>query len=350
MTARAFTLVELMVSMAVLVLLMLVLVGMTSQTSQTWRTTTAKIEQFQQARDGFEAMTRRLSQATMNPYWEVHFDVNGVPDRYVRQAELRFISGSMQSLATDTWRPTHGIFFQAPLGIVEDRIAHGLLSSLLNTWGYFLEVADDSTLRPAFLQNRIPTRMRSRLMELTQPAEKMLVYEASGPDDRTWYSKALADSNRPVRTLAENIMALVILPKLSKVEEDQRAVTKKGLLCPKYSYDSTKQYNEGAQAGDPDISPQNQLPPVVQVTMVAIDELSAQRLASAYPSAANLGLDSSLLFQDATKLVDNPATPEPDDGDLHTFEQMLVKNHLTYRIFTANVGIRGAKWSKTKAY
>ena len=99
--------------MAIIILLLLVLVGMVNQTSNIWRGTTGRIEQFRQARDGFEAMTRRLSQATLNTYLD-YVDASGnprssasmapnlasfVPARYVRQSELRMLSGSRPTRA-----------------------------------------------------------------------------------------------------------------------------------------------------------------------------------------------------------------------------------------------------------
>src|SRR5688572_26589605 len=74
--SAAFTLVELMVATAVIALLMVVLLQMTTQTTKTWRFTTEKVEKFQSARDGFESMTRRISQATLNTYWD-YVDLNG---------------------------------------------------------------------------------------------------------------------------------------------------------------------------------------------------------------------------------------------------------------------------------
>ena len=106
-TSKAFTLVEVMVSTAIIGLIMLVLVAMTNQTSATWRSTTEKIEKFQEARDGFEAMTRRLAQATLNTNWD-YLDANGnprpttvnttnynsfIPVAYGRTSSLRIISG-----------------------------------------------------------------------------------------------------------------------------------------------------------------------------------------------------------------------------------------------------------------
>src|ERR1700722_11187886 len=75
---KAFTLVELMVSTAIIGLIMVVLVTMTNQISQTWRSTTEKIEKLEEARDGFESMTRHLAQATLNTNWD-YLDINGQP-------------------------------------------------------------------------------------------------------------------------------------------------------------------------------------------------------------------------------------------------------------------------------
>ena len=72
----AFTLVELMVSVVIVMLLMLLLLTITDATRKTWVTTTARAEQFRGARAGFESMTRRLSQATLNTYWD-YFDASG---------------------------------------------------------------------------------------------------------------------------------------------------------------------------------------------------------------------------------------------------------------------------------
>jgi uncharacterized protein (TIGR02599 family) len=65
-SAAGVTLVELAVSTAVLALLLLLLLSMVNQTDSVWRQTRGKIEQFREAREGFESMTRRLGQATLN--------------------------------------------------------------------------------------------------------------------------------------------------------------------------------------------------------------------------------------------------------------------------------------------
>lgn len=388
----AFTIVELLAATSVFIGLMLLLVTATNQTGEMWRRSSSKIEQFQQARRGYESMTRKISQATLNTYWDYHYPLKGgkpdrsqVPDGYMRQSELRFRSGqSMQLLGAgdSRARPTHCVFFQAPLGFVDDDVVvrqnpeqtHKPLGNLLNTWGYFVEVHDDSSFVPEFLKSTIPPRVRSRLMELMEPSETVKMddptVEPTDPANPTkalypldpnwdnpkylgWFTDPIKRerSVRPVRVLAENIVALVILPRLTPQDEAARAKStpaKLEPLCPLYDYDSKRLSNTAAgignptlKASDPDLNPKNQLPPVVTVAMVAIDETSAQRLGD--PS---LNLTLTDLFKESKNLEDDPRTTEPGDGDLYKLERQLIDKKLTYRIFVSNIGIRGAKWSR----
>ena len=338
-----FTLVEVLVSMAVLALLLVVMASILNQTTTAWRSTRGKIEQFRQARDAFESMTRKISQSTLNTYWD-YLDAGNatrtpansstfVPVRYARQSELRFISGPglAGTAAGSPPRPTHSIFFVAPLGDVEKTDYSGL-QNLLNTWGYYVEFADDSKLRPDFVTS--PTKNRFRLMELMQPSESMTLYKYTTvtpgvPDSgstyagKDWFTDALAGTSPPVHVLAENVIALVLLPKLTP-QEDSTGTS----LSPSYLYDSTVKRATAA------INSKNQLPPVVQMTMVAIDETSANRMTAADNTALQTKLGG--LFTDASQYA----------ADLTTLEQYLVDKRINYRIFTTNVSIKGAKWSR----
>ena len=356
----AFTLVELMVSMAIITLLMLLLVTITDATRKTWVSTTARAEQFRGARTGFEAITRRLSQATLNTYWD-YFDASGnarspanasgfVPARYARQSELRFISGPAASLGLPGTCPGHAVFFQAPLGFVADTTTFSRMENLLNTWGYFVQFGADQDLRPSFVtQTVMPYRYRFRLMEMMQPSEKMTIYQEevgaggnSAYTSRSWFTTPFAEKPQPARVLAENIIALVILPKLTP--DDQAAGNyKDGSLAPSYLYDSTG--TGMATLNDKNLNPKNQLPPVIQVTMIAVEEASFsrfQRTATTMPTA--LGLSG--LFTTVGSTTD-PTSPGYAK-DLQTLQTNLLtsKPALTYRIFTTNVSIKGAKWSR----
>lgn len=374
---KAFTLVELMVSTAIISLLMLILVAMVNQFSQTWRFTTKKVEGFQSARDGFESMTRKLSQATLNTYWDFYYvNIGGrkVPKDFIRQSQLRFVSGPTAKLAPDNMRYTHGVFFQAPLGVVNDKANLGTMRDLLNTWGYFIEEGDDALLRPAFLEGRVPLRTRCRLMELMQPTESLSVYDldqraADSPltgDQLGWFRLALGATPRPVRAVADNIVALIIWPKLAAGDENARRDQGKSPLSPNYLYDSAllsfksqrmgsvaapiylndgaKLLNQSDMQEAADINPKNQLPPILQVTMVAIDEQSAVRLEDSGSKDGIRKLTDGL-FQVACTPGTRTTQETQYSQDLRTMEQRLVTAKATYRIFETNVLIRGAKWS-----
>jgi uncharacterized protein (TIGR02599 family) len=342
----AFTFVELLASSTLIVLLMLLLVSMADGTSKTWRYTTQKIEQFQGARIGFESVTRRLSQATLATYWDTESEtstggVGGlsvtVPKTYVRRSELRFLSGPMSELAgSEKKYRTHGVFFQAPMGFVEDRISNGGLNNLLNTWGYFVEVGNEGTPVPGPLKDLVKPQWRSRLKELMEPSERLSVYKKGG-DANDWFTIPLQAAQRPVRTVAENIVALVLLPQLPP--GDTASIAGK-VLAPDYLYDSTR------SNPDEDINPHNQLPPIVQVVMVAVDELSARRMAEKAPSDVTLGLKLDGLFNDSEKLNSVTAGGNTVPGDLQALESQFVQQKINYRIFNSNVILRGAKWGR----
>jgi uncharacterized protein (TIGR02599 family) len=419
----AFTLVELMVSTTILVLMMIILLQMTGQTANTWRYGAAKAEQFQEARKAFETVTRRISEATLNTYWDYYVpprdpqnstDPTKPPTAYVRQSDLRFRVVNMASPTFSTggiFRPTQGVFFQAPVGMVDDvdtPLAN--LDDLLNSWGYFVEV--DTTSRvPSFLESTFPTRTRARLMEFRQPSEEFDLYKRlqaklakqmtgaattngeipnrdpviggngrAAAEDDDWFAEQVrlpaTNIKRRTRVLAENILALVVLPRLSPTDERARKenVSKadsfnlqkdKILLTPNFEYHSkqlsnyvtdpavSSTYEPNDKSRDPELNPKNQLPPVVQIAMFAIDENSAQRLAETYRSG-DLGLTEMMkvgkaaeeLFRDATKLETSKDATTPND--LAKFEKTLTDLKLSYRLFSSNVAIRGAKWSRAQ--
>ncbi len=347
----AFTLVELMISVTILVLLMLLFATMVSQTGKIWNYTREEMGEFRSARNGFEALTRRLSLATLNTYWG--YDNPASPQSYIRQSELRFISGP--NLAGNGGstppRPTHAIFFQAPLGYVAPASVNDTtytnytgLGALLNTWGYFIEFnsdnGSDTGSAPSFIKS--PPNYRFRLMELMEPAQSMNLYQleinAGGNLSYTgqdWFLGAInATTSAPVHVLADNIIALILLPKLSPAMQTAGTNTfTNASLAPTYLYDSTG--TGMSTLNDPNLDPKNQLPPIVQVTMVAVDEASYARYQAKQTGTSLPPLYDPSLFTAAA----NYST------DLQTLESDLQNNHLHYRVFTTDVSIRGAQWS-----
>jgi len=332
-----FTLIEILVSTAVMALLLVILLSITNQASTMWRYTSGKIEQFRQAREAFDIISRRLGQATLNIYWD--YDDPASPTRYIRQSELRFISGPTATIAGSapanaTWL-THGVFFQASLGASQPGQSNIRgLNSLLNTWGYFLEFGSDESFRPPVLDGSpVPLRYRFRLCELIQPANDLTIYNftsgTSGSQAKNlsytgkdWFAPAISSaSNRPVHVLAENVIALILLPKLS-TEEDPTGAK----LASDYTYDTT------VSKSDEQTNSKNQLPPLVQITMVSLDENSARRLESG-STMPDLGVNG--LFAQASQY----------EADLRQLEKALADKNLNYRVFTTSVRLREAKWS-----
>jgi len=96
---------------------------------------------------------------------------------------------------------------------------------------------------------------------------------------------------------------------------------------------------------NPQINSWSQLPPVLQVTMVAIDEESAARMEA---SAA------AQLLQKVNSLFSNSANFEkdllaPPVGSSTSLESYLISQKIAYRIFTSSISIKAAKWSREQA-
>ncbi len=341
----AFTLLELIVSMGILAIMVSFLLIMVNQTQKTWKGTTGKVEQFRAARDAFDTMTRRISQATLGTYLD--YDDPNNPTAYIRQSELRFLSGPMSGVNLPYlpfYTPTMGIFFQAPNGFATNA-SNAPLQNALNTWGYYIEYGSDTNARPSYLSGTTPPpRVRYRLMELMEPTENLSVYNYTATNrayqgtDWITNSLGLPETNRPSHVLAENVIALILLPKhtpgdLARWGSSYTAAS----LSPNYVYSSATNLN--SSTGDVRLNTRNQLPPVIQVTIVAVDEASAIR----FPSVlANLGNDSPQGYGD---LFTNAAN---FDADLLTLQGMLATNKINFRVFTTDVMVKGAKWSTSQ--
>ena len=397
-----FTLVELMLSVAVIAGLMYFMVGTIDQTQKVWVRTSEKITEFQSARGAFESMTRRLSQATLNTYWRAHDDnVDAVKAafKFRRQSELQFISGPTMRFFGATPEPTglskplaqayptHAVFFQAPIGYTEEPPSTGTvnlpyyrnLDSLLATCGYFIEYGTDPS-RPPFIDTlNMPDRYRHRLMEMTIPSERLTIFQRPVDelgyvdprvfDEKNGYYGGMVDTNRipksswtrPLwmkeaflretvsgksrftfaRVRAENVIALIILPKLA---DKDRATPNQLELAPQYEFDSWRILTGKTESvGTPsrkvdNTARDNLLPQIVQVTMVAVDEKAIARFG---PTVSKIPSWTDNLFANA-KVVDDYT------ADMKTLEQRLIDDPAkpNYRIFTADIVLRGSKWSR----
>lgn len=388
---KAFTLVELMVSVSILVILMLVVSSFVNLVQRTWVRTNSNISQFREARLAFDAMTRTISQATLNTYWQagtVELSKNALGTRfqgtsYRRQSELQFSCGptvggasALFSTGTAANYPGHGVFFQAPLGVtglISPAAGGGTLTAdtqnmvnLLCGRGYFVAWGDDASFRPQFLNTRdVPKRTRFRLMEFSPTSEKNPIYSdayrLSYSDDgfsvknsKRWFREASDSSggteaaiqqtttsesedasNREfTRPIAENILALVISPRLARVGRNDADTYK---IAQNYSFDSTVAGDVGTS--DQDFGPQGTqhlLPPLLQVTMVALDSRGGERIS----------FDAQLQTQVVQMVTSRFSSAARYKADLQALESDLVQKRLAYRVFTSAIPLRQSRWSK----
>lgn len=290
-----------LVSMAVFVLMLVIVAGVTNQASSTVRSGSAMIDAFQAGRGGFDIITRNLSEATLGTYWD--YDDPTHPAKYIRKSDLHFVTrgnGGSQEF-----------FFQSPRAV--SRVsAYQNTKGLLNALGYFVEYGNDDAFRPAHVKDK---RWRYRLMQGLQPAEDLEVFQ----DSTAAWTTAVKNEAWPI---SDNVIAMIIWPRLS--EEVDPGGT---LLSTDYQYDS----RTGTAIQ------QAQLPPVVRVTLVIIDESSAARLDSGEtPPAAIQGALAGKFSQ-----VANYST------DLQNLERALSDANIKYQVLTMPVSLRESKWSST---
>ena len=221
----AFTLVELLVSMAITTILIMVIFQIISSAQQTLTRTKAQMEAYRDARSAFESMARQLSQATLNGYWDYDDPTN--PKLYLRNSELHYVSGPGEKLiGTGKNTSGHAVFFQGPLGYanVASTDAAAGLTELLNALGYYTAYNSDIPQRPVFLQTETvtnPEKKRFRLMAYRQSSDKLSLYQPSlgtgsapalsvATTSKDLYAWFYNDLDASSQTLAENILAVFI--------------------------------------------------------------------------------------------------------------------------------------------
>ncbi len=321
---RSFTLVEVLVTLAVLLVILIALAKAMDGVDRAWKSGAA--DPFAPAQDAFETIAGHLADATLETYGDYadtsgNFPTNAafVADHLARRSDLAFTCGPASGAAgllAASQRTTAGsaVFFAATEGITQSYANEGL-GHLLNDMGYFVEFGDDNS-KPAFMLS-FAHRYRWRLQQVEQPSETLQVYSSSSSS--AWIQQ-LVPTGAAMSTLAENVIALVVLP-------DRNATDTGTALSPSYSYDSRNSANTTTL---------NQLPPRLILVLVAIDEVSAARLA-AQNGAIAPSLIAPHLFQ--------VGTPAQLTQDLATLDASLTAQKIGHRIFQREIQLPSAAWS-----
>lgn len=342
----AFTLVELLVSMSVLIVLLLLVTQVVGSVQSAWKQAHSKVSEFREARRAFDRLVNAVSQASLNNYLVYRYannsdpltppskTLNAQPSGYARFSELQFVCGRSSSTADPTLTglpedisPGHAIFFQAPLGTTSGY----RLPTSLNGCGFFVQFGSDAAYRPDFLTGLNQADVhRYRLYEYRSPTERNRAYDAdSNTSGKRWYED-FAQWSRPI---ANNVILLVISPKRS--EADNSGAGQATDIAPNYAYNTnptTGVANAVQAASD------YQLPPMVGITFIAIDEASADNLSYIHggtPPLADVVGGGSLFTQAGSY-----------NQDLDKVIDALVERKVNFRVFTATIPIRASKWGQ----
>jgi uncharacterized protein (TIGR02599 family) len=341
---HGFTLIEVALSMVILSIILLVAVQVLDQTQRAWKRGVTRVEQFREARMAFESITDNLRQAILNTYQAYQYNTGNTPTiptsktqsptKYIRQSELQFVTGQAPLLlpgAQATTLVSHAMFFQARLGL-SDREGYEALNRLLCGRGYFIMYSGNDAFRPKHVTTQ---SSRFRLWEYRPTAEENTVYSVKPGQ---WFLKAptsVITANETITTpadsrpIAENILALIISP---QVTTDDAALknTTQYWIAPNYAYDSTELINTNTNSPQ---GTQHMLPPRVVVTLVAIDEASARKLAEKYPDTM-----PQLIPAGAFTLCANM------QKDLKALAAKLQSEQLNYQVFSTTINMRNSKW------
>lgn len=329
--------VEILVACAVLGLLLVLLFSMTSQTTSTVRMASAKMDAFQTARTAFDGISHRVSQATMNTYWDYYNSTNQRPDltgtsgptasanfvpaTYGRVSDLHFLIQSNTNCG-------QAVFFEAPQALSNDP-KNDQTQGLLNAIGYYVEFGSDKSYRPTVVTR---DRYRYRLMQAIQPSENLQVY--SSGTTSSWVAGVKATA----WPLADNVIALIVWPRKSVMEDATGTA-----ISANYQYDSRVTPPSSPTGAFP--IQYAQTPPTVQLTMVVIDEASATRLESGATEPSVIGNALSAQSDSGGKLFSVSEVTQYQK-DLNKLTAALTAGHVNYEVFSCTMSLRESKWSQ----
>jgi uncharacterized protein (TIGR02599 family) len=358
----AFTLVEVMVSMAILLSMMLIITEVIGQAQRSWKAASSRISQFRQARQAFDIITHGLRQAEINRYYAFIYpsakrvpkalpatppDGSGYvpanlyesPEAMGAYADLEIVTGNASEFFSAFGAVSDlsgdAVLFQGPFGLTQNS-EYRPLNNALCARGYFTMFGDNARSLPSGLVNRLTPKYRYRTYELRQGTEYNGIFSGDLTSYRLPVSRWRTFSpDETVQPIAENIIGLLFAPLFgvplspdgspasgtARLTEDLKA----GQAV--YDFDSH------SPVGDP--SRTGYLPRAIRVVAFAIDEQSAEKLATQY------GTTSPTLLASATSTFTTVGSLK---DDLAKLQLKMDKEKINFRIFSATVPILGGEW------
>ena len=324
-SADGFTLVEMLVGMVVTIVLVGIMLALTTQVGSIVQNAGNKMDAFQSAQAGFDLMTQRLSDATLNTYYD--YDVAAAPTTYIRRSDLHFLVSQNSTLTKNfplaNSNSGQSAFFQVPAGYANVS-TYANTQGLLNACGYFIEFSSDQSYWPSAKTTGTP-HYRYQLMQTIQSTELNGIYsdiEGTTPEDGTtctWIT-SLGAGALPI---ARNVIAMIIWPRLSPTDTSTPIST-------------DYQYNSRQGLPTPTVALQSeQLPPILQLSLVAIDATSAARLENGSTPPAVIENALANKFTDTSNY----------NTDMAALQAALIAARIHYQVLTTSITLRESKWS-----
>jgi uncharacterized protein (TIGR02599 family) len=324
---HGFTLVEVMVSVAILSMILLVVTQVIGAAQRSWKFANARLGQFREARQAFDRLTTHIKQATILPYTDFLYGTPGSidqlaqPGRTTRQAELGFVLNSNPGVVFPSLNGEDcgdAVLFQAPIGY-SNIAAYRQLNNLLCPWGYAVQFGLDTDFVPQGLASSLTPRGRYRLLEYRTATEFNQVYDS--PDHQRWLAapigNGIAGTGQMV-PIAENVIALT----LAAIYPDPNSNGPVAISQVRGNFaNAVNTYTAlgGIVA---------ELPQAIRVTMVSIDEASAARLV--FDSG---GRSPSILARSGASFN----APAQHAVDLERLTGYLTNQAINYRVFSSTV-------------
>lgn len=327
--SRGFTLVEMLVAAGVFLLILGLTLVITTHLTRLTSENTSSLSAFQEARTAFETMNRMISQSVLNTYWD--YDDPSDPKAYLRASELHFILGPAADITNFPDTAGSAIFFQAPLGITANPSLKSL-PDLLNSAGFYIRFSASDDL-PDFLAHQKANTFAWRLWMLLEPTEDLTVYSLydGNPQKRSdlsWFQQRLQETAKN-HVLANNAILLIIRAGYMDTEgkwEERYVYNSRGML------EATDSYPQKPET--------HQLPPILYLTLVVIDQPTADKLRILHNDQI-YNLIPPDKFSDASQYHN-----DLEDLQTHLDSRPLEGIPINYRIFETTINPAASKWSQ----
>ena len=264
---KGWTLIEVLISTSILAVLVMVMAEALNTTQRSWLASRSAAERQQTVDSAISVLSREVRQAMLasRPSYDTALD------KLVPASDLHFVCGPAAELLPGVPGVCgDAVFFQRPG-------RDGDLQRAMQACGFFVQFGGDEVWRPTFL-TALPSNRRLRLLQFHQPAENLTLFQptavigeasrlsqlTSRSDLYNWFVQPLSDTGAfksSVSVVAENVVAMIVQASPSA----QRC------------YDS-RRFQWEAGSAEAALS-RHQLPDMMDVTLVMVDEAGWARLA-----------------------------------------------------------------------